>query len=90
MGLSDKVNAIYFLEVEQHFIYTKHAQTRMEQRNLTKSQIEETVLEPDRLLLGLERRKLAQKEFSGYTLEVVYKQEEGRIVVLTAYWLWEV
>jgi len=73
--------------VEQHFIYTRHAQIRIEQRNLIKSQIEQTVLQPDRILHGFKGRQLAQKEFSSYTLEVVYRQEERGIVILTAYWL---
>ena len=70
----------------QHFIYTRHAQTRIGQRTLIKSQIEQTVLEPDRILPSFKGRQLAQKEFPGYTLEVVYKQEEKGIVILTAYW----
>ena len=68
-------------------MYTKHALTRIEQRNLIKSQIEQTVLQPDRIPPSFKGRQLAQREFSGYTLEVVYKQEEEGIVILTAYWL---
>ena len=70
----------------KHFIYTRHAQLRIEQRNLIKSQVEQAVLQPDRKITSFKGRQLAQKEFSGYTLEVVYKQEEKGIVILTAYW----
>ena len=45
------------------------------------------MLQPDRKITSFKGRQLAQKEFPGYTLEVIYKQEEERIVILTAYWL---
>ena len=68
-------------------IYTSHAERRIKQRNLSRSQIEETVLQPDRVLPGFRERMLAQRGFSGNILEVVYRQERKITIILTAYWL---
>ena len=71
------------------FIYTRHAERRIEQRRLFKAQIEEAVLQPDKVLPGFKKRKLAQRDFSGNILEVVYRREGNTTVILTAYWLEE-
>lgn len=72
------------------FVYTKHANMRIKQRNLSPSQIEQTVLQPDKVIPSFKGRLLAQKEFSGNALEVVYRQQGEATVILTAYWLEEV
>lgn len=72
------------------FVYTKHADMRIKQRDLSASQIEQAVLQPGRVMPSFARRLLAQKEFSGRILEVVYRQEGETTIILTAYWLEEV
>ena len=72
------------------FIYTRHAERRIKQRNLSKTQIEETMLQPDKVLPGFKKRMLGRRDFSGNMLEVVYRQEGDTTVILTAYWLEEV
>jgi len=67
------------------FVYTSHAEYRIRQRSTSREHIERTVLEPDRVLASFKRRMLAQRDFSGSTLEVVYIQEEDVIVIVTAY-----
>ncbi len=47
------------------------------------------MLQPDKVLAGFEKRMLAQRDFSGSTLEVVYVQEQDVIVIVTAYTLEE-
>jgi len=71
------------------FVYTSHAEHRIRQRRISKARIERTVLQPDKVLAGFEKRMLAQRDFSGSTLEVVYVQEQDVIVIVTAYTLEE-
>ena len=72
-----------------HFHYTQHIKTRIRQREVRHEQIESTVTRPDRTQPGFGGRQLAQKRFYGKLLEVVYKKEEDRIILITAYWLRE-
>ena len=71
-----------------HFIYTKHTKIRIEQRKLLRDEIEETIIGPDKTFASFWGRKIAQKEFQGKILEVVYKEENFNvIIIITAYWL---
>jgi len=71
------------------FVYTSHAQTRIGQRNLSTDRIEQTVLRPDTVWSGFRKCMVARKEFSGAVLEVVYRQQEDAIIIVTAYELEE-
>ena len=70
-------------------IYTKHAESRIQQRKLNKSEIEDTILNPAKTILSFRERQLAQKLFAGKILEVVFKKEDNNFIILTAYWLKE-
>lgn len=72
------------------FIYTEHAKVRIEQRKLSKEQIEKAVSSPDKILPSFKGRILVQKSFNDEILEVVYKKEQNNFIILTAYWLEEV
>jgi len=69
------------------FVYTSHAEQRIEQRNLSVAQIEETVLQPDKVFAGFKQRMLARRDFSGNILEVIYRRQEDNIIIITAYWM---
>lgn len=71
------------------FIYTKHANLRIKQRNLLLKQIEETLISPNKILSAFRGRQIAQKTFGRQVLEVVFKKEKDNIIILTAYWLEE-
>jgi len=57
----------------------------VKQRKLSKNKIEKVILQPDKSLPSFKGRFVAQKNFSGNILEVVYKKENNHIVILTAY-----
>jgi len=71
------------------FVYTSHVEHRIRQRKISKAHIERTVLHPDKVQASFKKRMLAQRDFSGSTLEVVYIQEQDVIVIVTAYTLEE-
>ena len=69
------------------FVYTKHVSTRIKQRKVMPSQIEQAILQPDEVIPSFKGRLMARKELSGNTLEVVYRQEGENTIIITAYWL---
>ena len=71
------------------FIYSKHIQKRLLQRNLTHEMIAQTVTQPDRTLPAFRGRYLAQKNFHGKILEVVCTEADSQTILITAYWLEE-
>ena len=71
------------------FIYTKHSKVRIKQRNLKSQQIEETIIEPDKVTSSFKGRLITQKNFSGETLEVIFKKQGNNVIIITAYWLKE-
>ena len=66
--------------------YTKHALTRLEERNIARETIEELLDKPDYILKSKLGRRIAIKRIGDKYLKVVYVTE-GDIIVLTALWL---
>ena len=69
-----------------HYYYTRHIRKRIRQRELIAEQVEETVAHPDRSEKSYAERHLAHRRFRDKILTVVYRREEMRIVLITAYW----
>lgn len=74
----------------QRFIYTDHANQRIKEREISKIQIEETILHPDKILKTFKERIMVHKEFKGKKMEVIYRKENSKIIIITAYWVKEV
>ncbi len=70
-------------------VFTEHAKERLSQRDIKEKDIIQTLKNPDRILKSFGGRKIAQKKFKGKILEVVFKEEKDRLVVITNYWLEE-
>lgn len=68
-----------------------HAKERMEQRNITREQVEQAISNPDIVLPPRQkRRKRVMKKIDSKTLDVVYEpRREDKIVLVTAVWLKE-
>ncbi|MDO8136538.1 MAG: DUF4258 domain-containing protein [Candidatus Brocadiales bacterium] len=68
--------------------FTRHARRRMNLYGITKEEVEETISEPDKIDVESGRKvvyKTFELRFKGMPIKVVYVQEEGDIVVLSAY-----
>ena len=81
--------ANYAILTAMKFIYTHHANLRISQRELSRSQIQNTVVSPDDKITGFKSRWVARKKFGTKTLEVIYKKLNGTVVIITAYRLQE-
>ena len=71
----------------QRFIYTRHAQKRMKQRNITADHIRATVRYPDKKAPGkLPRTHKFWKEIGNRTCFVVVELDQENAIVVTAGW----
>ena len=70
-------------------ILSKHASLRMRQRNISKKQIESTVLNPEIRLPTIQKsRRRVMKRIDRKTLDVIYKPlSHKKILIITAAWL---
>lgn len=66
-------------------IYTNHAKQRMEERDITIKQVEQTVYGPDYTMSSFEGKRTATKKIGNRTINVVYKPEMDNIIVITVY-----
>lgn len=66
--------------------YTRHALEKLSERTrISKAMIETTLTEPDEVVEGRGRGKIAQRVFDAKLLRVIYKGEDDHVLVITAY-----
>lgn len=66
--------------------FTKHAETRLEERDITKALVLSTLEKPDIVLPSKANRNIAIRKYNNRYLKVVYVKE-GDIIVLTTHWI---
>jgi hypothetical protein len=71
------------------FVYTKHAKQRISERRIAINALENCVRLPDTLRHSFGGRCVARKRWKKRRIEVVYKKMQGRMVIITAYWVEE-
>ncbi|MFH1258911.1 MAG: DUF4258 domain-containing protein [Elusimicrobiota bacterium] len=70
-------------------IFTKHAKTRMFQREIDETEIKLTVENADIIQTSFGERIAVRKKFSNKALEVIYKKSGKQIIIITCYWIKE-
>jgi len=68
-------------------IFTRHSLLKLKQRGIPKNTVRETLKSPDYKIPSYSDRMIAYKKFDKIYLKVVYKIEEGNMVVITQYWV---
>ena len=67
--------------------FAPHAQKRLKERNITKKQVHETILDPPIKLPAFDPlRKRVRRMVKGRMLNVIYKESRNNIIVITAFW----
>ena len=66
--------------------YTDYAEMKTAKRELSKTDIENTLENPDKLLEGKDGRKIAQKIIGKYLLRVVFEEHQSIYKVITVYY----
>jgi len=64
-------------------VFTRHARDRMVLRGVSERHVREIVGDPDWCEDACGGRFKGIKRFGGRELEVIYKREKGRIVIIT-------
>ncbi|MCX6712493.1 MAG: DUF4258 domain-containing protein [Candidatus Vogelbacteria bacterium] len=68
-------------------IFTNHSQIRIEERGISLLRIRETIKKPDKSQISYLATSKVSKKYGNKTLEVVFRQNRGKVVVITAYYL---
>lgn len=63
-------------------IYTRHARQRMQQRNVTETEVEETLAWPDEIHPGDNGEEIALKQYGNRELRVVFEAAGADTVVV--------
>jgi hypothetical protein len=58
----------------------------MSEREITEKEIKSVIENPDTPKESFRRRKTARRKFPQGTLEVIYKETAGKLIVITCYW----
>lgn len=67
-------------------IFTRHSLLKLEQRGISEVAVRKTLKAPDYKIPSYSDRIIAYKKFDKLYLKVIYKIENGNIVVITQHW----
>jgi len=67
-------------------IFTRHSLLKLKQRRISKIVVRKTLKSPDYKIPSYSDRMIAYKRFDKLYLKVVYKIEDGNIIVITQHW----
>ena len=67
--------------------YTEHAEFRMRHRVISRTEVEDTVRNPDFSFTTRLGRSVALKKYGTRFLKVVYEKSNDKIIVVTVYWM---
>ena len=65
--------------------FTKHALQQMQNRNIKKEEVLETINNPEKLGKNSSKNLIAQRVFGDKLLRVIYRIEEKDKIIITAY-----
>ncbi|MFP4393467.1 MAG: DUF4258 domain-containing protein [Desulfohalobiaceae bacterium] len=81
--------ALFTLEKNEHqykIIFTSHSLARMEKWQLTIEAVAKTLLDPEEVLLGHNKRFIAHRCFGQHVLRAVYEYQDFVPVLVTVYY----
>ncbi len=67
-------------------IFTRHALLKLQQREISREAVRKTLKYPDYKIPSYGDRVIAYKKFDKLYLKVIYRIEEGSMVVITQHW----
>lgn len=72
---------------KKYIILTHHAEERLKQRNINLEQVKKAIYEPQITLPAWGNKKRVMRDFGSRCLDVIYREKETVIVLITAMWL---
>lgn len=67
-------------------IVSPHAFERVQERKITRAEVEATIRTPDLKEPGKRGKLRARKKFGSRLLDTLYKETDKSIILVTAYW----
>ena len=71
----------------KYIILTKHAEERLKERNIKLEQVKRAIDDPHIRIPVWGTKKRVMREFGNKSLDVIYRETENTIIVITAVWL---
>lgn len=68
-------------------IFTRHSLLKLTQRGISKNIVRKTLKSPDYKTSSYSGRMITYKKFDKIYLKVVYKIEEGNMIIITQHWV---
>ena len=72
---------------QKYVILTKHAEERLRERNIRLDQVKQAIHEPTVSLPAWGNKKRVMRDFGSRCLDVIYREKENAIILVTAMWL---
>jgi predicted DNA-binding protein YlxM (UPF0122 family) len=67
-------------------IFTHHSLAKLQQRNIKKSAVVETIKNPNHIIKTYGNRIVIFKKFDKLYLKVVFKKEKKNTIIITQHW----
>jgi len=74
------------MSVDKPIIISNHAYMRMEDRDISRAQVEKTIRIPDSTESAKRGRIRAKRKFGDEILHVFYKETPGAIIAVSEFW----
>jgi len=74
---------------KKYVILTKHAEERLKQRNIHIEQVKKALYEPSVIIPVWGNKKRVMRDFGDRCLDVICREKENVIILITAVWLKE-
>jgi hypothetical protein len=74
---------------KKYIILTRHAEERLKQRNILLEQVKKAIYEPHVTLPAWGKKKRVMRGFGSRCLDVIYRESENTIILITAVWMKE-
>ena len=71
----------------KYVIQTKHAEERLKERNIKLEQVRRAIYEPSVIIPAWGKKKRVMRDFGDKYLDVIYRETENAIILITAVWL---
>jgi len=74
---------------KKYIILTRHAEERLKQRSISLEQVKKAIYEPHITLPAWGKKKRVMRDFGARCLDVIYRESENTIILITAVWMKE-
>ena len=70
----------------KQIIFTRHAEEKLAQRNISKKLVISTLKESEEIISGKDNTKIAHKYIKGKLLRVIFREQELKYIIITCYY----